>query len=400
MLTVTDATKEAWASETSTKTLSILIVGEGFVENEEIEADSFTITESLMSSRSFEAVGCISKKLEFVTSGFNRPVLKNKRIYASIKANNTEEINIFAGLVDSGKKLSHRGLKKITAYDEFYRLSNVDVTDWYNNLEETTIYGALQDFALHNAIGIAPNIVLINGTMPCFGGTYRRVKKLSGLDFLKHVCQINGCFGYFNNNGVFDVKYINVKRQRALYPADSLFPSNDIYPSDYESGGDVTQTIINAYESLDYSDYTIKPIDNVIIRDTSKDYGVQYYGGGANSYIIQGNIFAFNQDYETLHGALLKIFNVLSQITFRPFKSGQNAYPWLECGDNLIYYDYDNNGNQITVETLIMARTLKGDQAMWDDYKAEGEIDELNEFDLKAQLEDIQNQLEGSNDNG
>ncbi len=401
MIPVSNATKQAWASETSEKKMSILIVGEGVIHADSVKADTFKYTESIMSSDSFEAVGCIAKKFEFTTDGYNRPVLKNKRIYATIQANNTDEINLFAGLVDSGIKESRKGLKKITAYDEFYRLSNVDVTDWYNALGVTTILGALQSFALYQHFGLANDLELINGDKPCFGGTIRQVKKLSGLDFLKQICQINGCYGYFNGIGQFSVKYLTVKTQRILYPSDMLFPSDDIYPSDTDTGGDVVITAIDAYKEMKYEDYSIKPIDNVIIRNTSKDYGARFYGGGVNSYIIQGNIFAYDQDYYDLHAMVVKIFNALNRVSFRPFQAEQNAYPWLECGDCISYYDIDDNGEQITIDTVIMNRELSGAQLMWDKYSADCEEIQLNTFDLKAQLKDIQNQIEEqADDNG
>ena len=254
MLNVSNATKQAWASETSQKDITILILGEGIIHADSIKAGSFTITESIISSSTFEAVGCIAKRLEFTTDGYNRPVLKNKLIYASIKANDTENINVFAGYVDSGVKESRRGLKKVVAYDMFYNLSNIDVTDWWNNLGEMTLLEALQNFALTYHFGLAENIDLINASLPCFGGTKRQVKQLSGLGFLQHVCQINGCFGYFNGTGLFDVKYIATRTQHKLYPSQSLFPSPTIFPSSTESDGSYVATVIDYYKELKYED--------------------------------------------------------------------------------------------------------------------------------------------------
>ena len=394
MLNVTNATKQAWASETSQKDITILILGEGLIHADSIKAGSFTYTESIMSSDTFEAVGCVAKKLEFETDGYNRPVLKNKLIYATIKADDTENINVFAGYVDEGRKQSRKGLKKITAYDMFYNLSRIDVTDWWNNLGETTLLGSLQNFALTYHFGIATGIDLINADLPCFGGTKRQIKKLSGLDFLKHLCQINGCFGFFNGTGLFDVKYIATRTQHKLYPSQTLFPSPTIFPSNTESDGSFMTTTIDYYKELKYEDYSVKPIDNVIIRNTSKDYGVQYYGGGKNTYIIQGNIFAFDQEYEDIRRAMLNIFNKISKVSFRPFSAEHNAYPWLECGDTVVYNDIDDNGDPIEVELLVMERTMSGDQMMWDKFSAKGEEDQYKIFDLKAQLEDIQNQID------
>ena len=96
---------------------------------------------------------------------------------------------------------------------------------------------------------------------------------------------------------------------------------------------------------------------------------------------------------------MLNIFNKVSKISFRPFEAEHNAYPWLECGDIVVYNDIDDNGNPVQVELLIMNRTLTGDQLMWDKYSAKCEECQYFIFDLKTQLLDIQNQIEEQDDN-
>ena len=394
MIDVSEETKTEWAKDSSYKEIKILILGEGIIGNESIVQNSFSISENIMASDNFEFVGCNAKKLEFVSNGYNRPVLKNKLIYATIKAGNTDDINIFAGYVDSGVKQGNNGLKKIIAYDYFYRLSNMDATEWWNNLGEMTILEALQSFSRQYSFGIAQDIELINGNEICFGGTKRRVKRLSALDFLKQVCQINGGFGYFDGIGVFNIKYPMPVPHTMIYPANSLFPSNEIYPSNYESSGAV-ETNIGYYRDLEYEDYSVQSIGQITLRNTSKDEGYTFKRSGKNHYIIQGNIFAYDQDEFALKRIAEKIYLKVSGISYRPFTANHNAYPWLECGDNVSYWDIDGAGREKKVSLLIMGRQLSGDQNMWDTFSASGE-EEQSIFitDLQAQIDDLKEQME------
>ena len=238
------------------------------------------------------------------------------------------------------------------------------------------------------------DITFVNSTMMCFGGIYRKAKQLSVLDVLKQICQINGCVGYITPNGTFAVKYLNVTRQLAIYPADSVLPNDYIYPSDYTGGG-VTPTIMPYYKSLEYEDYTVKLIDKVIIRNTSEDLGVFYPYTGDNAYIIQGNIFVFNQTGTALLHIAENIYNVVRNANFRPFEGVQRSFPWLETGDSVTYYDVNDEGDYVEVTFLIMNRTVSGGSMLWDNFSADGdESQQIFITDLNAQLADLQEQID------
>ena len=206
--------------------------------------------------------------------------------------------------------------------------------------------------------------------------------------------QINGCIGYTDGLGRFGIKYIDAIAQQKLYPADSLFPSDFIYPSDYDGGSVGEYTQIPYYKDLTYEDYSIKQIDKVTIRNSSEDVGVCYPYAGENNYIIQGNVFAYDQSGSDLLDVAQNIYQVVKNANFRPFDTKLFAMPWIECGDKIACYDIDDLGVQTAVNFIVMSRQLCDDGMLWDSFSADGEQDQrIFITDLQAQINDLQEQI-------
>ena len=366
MITVNQATKDAWMSEISEKHITITVTGVGTITENDIVYDSFEFSESIISSDSIEFIGCIARKLSFTTNAFNNANLKNKRISVSVKANNTSSISVFSGIIDEAVKASQKGLKSIVAYDDFYRLSLLDASKWWNNLGKTTIYRAFlsfkAEFNLENYV-----IWLRNGNFPCFGGTKKQVRNFSALDFLKQMCQINGVIGYIDGDGLFKIKHLNT----------------------------ATPTEIEYFRDFEYEDYDVSPINRVVIRNSSDDEGIYYPYSGNNTYIIQGNIFAYDQSASDLLDMAHNILDEIEDIGFKPFSVKHPAYPWLECGDWVSYTDIDDEGVEQTINVMLVSRTMGGSQYIEDTFSAEGEQNQhVFITDLQAQIDDIQSQLD------
>lgn len=394
MINVSEATKVAWATGVIDKDIKIN-VGGTVITADRIVGGSFALNESIMASDSLEFVGCIAKNCSFQTDALNNVNLKGKTCSVQIRAGLTDWITVFTGTIDESKKRGSKGLKDITAYDVFYRLSQTDACDWWNSLSVTTLIAAFKQFMTDfNVAYNSAAISFVNSGITCFGGSKRQAKKLTALQFLQAVCQINGCVGYTDGYGRFGVKYIDAIAQQRLYPADSLFPSDFIYPSDYDGGSVGFSTIIPYYQELEYEDYSIKQIDKVTLRNKSEDVGVSYPYAGSNNYIIQGNIFAFDQSGSDLLDIAQSIYNVVKNANFRPFTGKQMSFPWLEAGDKVTYYDINDQGVTVEVNFIIMSRKMNGDQMMWDTYSAEGEQDQrIFITDLQAQINDLQEQI-------
>lgn len=395
MINVSEATKLAWINEKAHKEI-LITIGSTTITNSDIVGDTLSRSESIISSDSLEFVGCISTKIEFVTAAFNNVNLKGRTVSIQVRANETDWIPYFSGVIDEARKEGMQGLKRVVAYDVFYRLSQIEATEWWNSLSPQTLISAFNKFMTDFSIVYNPSAIsFVNSAIRCLGGSIRQAKKLTALQFLQAVCQINGCVGYTDGLGRFGVKYIDAIAQQRLYPADSLFPSDFIYPSNYDGGSVGESTVIPYYQTLEYEDYSIKQIDKVTLRNKSEDIGVSYPYSGSNNYIIQGNIFAFDQSGTDLIDIAERIYNVVKNANFRPFNGKQMAFPWLECGDKVTYYDINDNGDTVEVGFIIMSRKMNGDQMMWDSYSAEGEQDQrIFITDLQAQINDLQDQID------
>ena len=394
MVNVSEATKVAWASEVSQKKIQIHIDSTVLYDTD-ILGDSFSVTESIMSSDSLEFVGCIAKKCEFDSNVLNNSNLKGREITVYLQAANTDLIPVFNGYIDEAKKSGMNGYKHIVAYDVFYKLSQINVSNWWNSLGVTTLIGSFQNFiSTFNLRYNSSAISFVNSLLTCYGGSKRAAKKLTALDYLMQICQINGCIGYTDGLGRFGIKYIDAIAQQKLYPADSLFPSDFIYPSDYDGGSVGEYTQIPYYKDLTYEDYSIKQIDKVTIRNSSEDVGVCYPYAGENNYIIQGNVFAYDQSGSDLLDVAQNIYQVVKNANFRPFDTKLFAMPWIECGDKIACYDIDDLGVQTTVNFIVMSRRLSDDGMFWDTFSADGEQDQrIFITDLQAQINDLQEQI-------
>lgn len=404
MITVSDATRRAYMTDGTHKDLIVMIPSQNItITNEHILQGSFSLDESVLSNTSLEFVGCISSKME-VTIENIYPNVKWKDLYIEVYMDIqpskidagavTNRVPLFKGYIDSAKKQANQRHRKIEAYDILYKLSEKDVTDWYNNGSQMSLTSLLGSICDHCGLQYYIPSPLINGNITAFRGTYKTVNNLSALDLLKQICQFNACFGRINRNGVFEVKYMALNR--TLYPGSDVFPAADLYPAKPISEGD--ENFFNFYEEVEYEDFYVKPIEKVIIRNGSTEQGVSY-GEGTNKYIVQNNIFAYNQNEQVLQACAQRILNRIGEVSFIPYTSKNNGLPYIECGDEVVYHDLTSLSTDKNIHFIVFDRTLSGDQMLRDSYKAEGD-EYQTEFitDLSASLSDIDQRLDNLQD--
>lgn len=398
---VSEETKNAYA-KSSLKKLNIVFPDLSIsVPMSQVYAQSLNLTEMLIDNSNVEFVGCIASKLEIQLSGISNNI-KGQRIEVSIVADNTEEIPLFHGVVDSAIRQTNKNYKKITAYDELYTKGNIDVAAWYNSLLFPISLKAFRDlFFAH--IGIKqeekelPNDSLILNKE--FSPTTLQARTV-----FKSICQINGAFGIINRYGRFEYRILaDVIVEEGAYPGVTLFPL--FYPGvatgSASSQGTTEIRPIGHYRKVDYEEYTVKPVEKVTIRQSESDAGVSY-GDGTNNYIIQGNMFAVNQTDATLLTIAQNIHSSIAGVQFTPFTSDNSGYPFIEVGvDGVSYMTYDYEASQkaksdIYTEKVfyVFKRVLTGIQALNDKYSVDGE-EYQTEFitDLQTQIETIKNNL-------
>ena len=372
------------------------------VSNEQICYETMKLRESILKSDNIEFVGCIASVFQIQLENLLEDV-KGKRIRVSISTEDTQDepVALFNGIIDSAKMQSNRKKKEIVAYDELYTKGNTEVSAWYKSLAFPVTLKDLRD-SLFAYIGLGQ----AEASLPNDGSSIKKQyapNSLQALSVIKAVCQINGVFGIINRQGIFEYRVLgNIEEDESIYPSETLFPGNDVFPTDPNIAMAQAERIAEGieaeyfsfYRRVEYEEYKVKPIDKVTIRQSDEDAGTTY-GTGINNYIIQGNMFTYGLKETELAEIAKNVHESIGGFSYYPFRSDNNGLPFIECGlDAVSYYvvDWENStGGEIVYEEksfYILNRELTGTQALKDSYSAQGE-EYQTEFitDLQTQID-------------
>ena len=362
-------------------------VGESNVlRNDEIYEEELELHESLCSSENIEFGSCESNYITFTTSRVNES-FKGKTIVVWTQLDNKNDGYLCYGLfkVAEDNLTADRSKREITAYDSLYEILNADVADWYNTLfpdtETTHTLREVRDSFFGQFGELQIETTLPNDSITIYKTT--DTNSLSGYDVLYAICQINGCFGHFGRDGYFH--YIFIDTEKGLFPSQTLFPNDKIYPRVAGKGTESEEIGENGtYISCQYEDYYVHQINKVVIRETSQDVGV-IYGTGDNVFLIENNFLLYGN--EEIEDIAENLYNKISGVWYTPCEIEAQGNPCIEVGDNIhIYFK-----NEKKVATVLLQRTLKGIQALRDVYISEGteyrgtELNVFNKQVLKIQ---------------
>ena len=335
------------------------------ITNVELHQEQFELTESICSEAELTIGSCEAAVLKFTVSNIFLP-MKGKMITVKtvIDNNTANPFQIGRYKVYSDTPTADRTKRDIVAYDRLYDVINADVAEWYNTLlpekDSTTTMKAFRDsFFKHFGIEQA-DIQLVNDDMKVEKTV--EPEELSGATVLNCICEINGCFGHIGRDGKFHYIYLEQEIQ-GLYPRNDLYPADDLYPREPKS----TRVGKKLYISAQYEDFLVKTIDKLQIRKEEDDIGV-IVGSGTNAYVIQDNFLVYGKGSEELTGIANNIYGKIRGIIYRPFSADCKGNPCIEVGDAVrLPTRYE------IIESYVLKRTLKGIQALRDDYEATGE---------------------------
>lgn len=364
---VNDATKNAYKSGRGRNSLRIYFPDLDLtVPASSIVKESMTLKEAVSESKDIEFVGCIASQFQIRVHGISDD-LKNERVQVFITSGNTQEIALFNGIVDSAQMETNKNYKAISAFDELYTAGQNDIASWYNGLTFPITIGAFRN-SLFAHLGITQVIT----HLPADGIEIEKQyspTKLEALPVIKSICQLNCVFGIINREGKFEYRIPN-----------SSSATENLEP----------------YKTIDYQEYTVKPVDRLTIRQTDQDEGVSY-GEGENTYIIQGNFFTLNLSEEVLNDIAESIYGNIEGFSYIPFSSKGIALPWVECAQGTVsceVYDFGNSSSGSAfykpMSFSVLARKLTGIQALRDSFSAEGdEFQRVFVTDLQSRVETI-----------
>lgn len=339
--------------------------GQIHITNNELHQEQFELTESLCSESELTFGSCEAGMVKFTVSNIFSG-LKDKwiTIQMVLAGNMANPFQIGRYKVYSDTPEADRTKRDIVAYDALYDVINADVAEWYNTLlpekDGTTTMKAFRDsFFKHFGIEQA-DIQLANDDMKV--GKTVEPEELSGATVLNCICEINGCFGHIGRDGRFHYIYLEQEIQ-GLYPRNDLYPADDLYPREPKS----TRTGKNLYISARYEDFLVKSIDKLQIRKEEDDIGV-IVESGTNAYVIQDNFLVYGKGNEELTDIANNIYEKIRGIIYRPFSADCKGNPCIEVGDAVrLPTRYE------IIESYVLKRTLKGIQALRDNYEAAGE---------------------------
>ena len=339
--------------------------GQIHITNNELHQEQFELTESLCSESELTFGSCEAGMVKFTVSNIFSG-LKDKwmTIKMVLAGNTANPFQIGRYKVCSDTPEADRTKRDIVACDALYDVINADVAEWYNTLlpdkDSITTMKAFRD-SFFGYFGIEQaDVQLVNDDMKVEKTV--EPEELSGATVLNCICEINGCFGHIGRDGRFHYIYLEQEIQ-GLYPRNNLYPADDLYPCEPKS----TRISKSLYISAQYEDFLVKTIDKLQIRKEEDDIGV-IVGSGTNAYVIQDNFLVYGKGSEELTGIANNIYGRIRGIIYRPFSADCKGNPCIEVGDAVrLPTRYE------IIESYVLKRTLKGIQALRDEYEATGE---------------------------
>lgn len=348
------------------KQLTLTFSGGDIITNEDIDAESMRIVESINSGSELTFGSCEASELEItIRNVYSSHVGQTVTVSVVLDGDTVHPFTFGTYKVVEDKATADRKKREIHAYDSLYEVLNADVSGWYNTLYPTssttkTIKQIRDSFFSY--FGITQQSVTLPNDTITVGKTIQPTT-LSGKDVLFALCEINARFGHIGRDGVFN--YIRLQEMiTGLYPRNDLYPDDDLYPADEVGTEDIG--VSGNYISANYEEYTVDRINKLVIRQEDSDIGC-IVGSGTNAYIIQGNFLVYGKNATDLTAIANNIKDQIFAVWYRPCEVELRGNPCLEVGDGIRL-----NTSYEIVYSYIFKRTLSGIQFLRDDFYADG----------------------------
>lgn len=329
------------------------------IENDRIVNESVSFRQSICDSGDVIFGKCNAAELVFKCADVNNLFVGDELLVRQYIGG--EYVSMGAYYIASIQKSADRRFRVVTAYDRMTRF-DINVADWYNGLwvggTTSITLGTLRN-SLCNYCGVpVRSASLVNDSM-----TVKKTMvptEISGRDIIESICEINGVFGIIDNEGFFT--FISLNTDEA-----------------------VEEISIGIRKSLEHEDYTVSPINALVIRQESNDIGASV-GEGDNPYIIQGNFLVYGKSSAELTTIATNVFNAISNITYVPVRLQCRGLPYIEPGDCIEIEMQDGS----YIKTLVLSRSLSGVQSLTDDITASGSEKRVESYGLSKSIIQIQ----------
>lgn len=277
--------------------------------------------------------------------------------YKVYKADNDIDVETKIGVFTCDKPEKTGSNKyKVTAYDNV-SLLDVDVTEWLNAL---TFPITIKNFAA----SLAAKCELELANEPRLNKDYQ-VQKFTGSgvkarDLMKMVCSASGCFCNADANGKLFFDWYKKNDRVIISPKKSInarsFHLFDVAKRSLQdnahrvlisakSGSDTPDGIPYFANQLTFSDFVVKAIDKVQVRQSDNDVGVVYPADeqGTNALVIQGNQLLSTTSDAALRPYVKNLYDGLNNITYVPCSNIQTLETLeIKVGDIVTVSDGKN----------------------------------------------------------
>lgn len=363
MVTVNQATKDAYKSDSSHKEIVVRIPGANItLQNEDILMDSLELKEAIESGDNLSFQGCIASSFKIECFNLVDETLVGQRIEADITADNTQTIPLFRGFISEVTNATHEEFTTtIRAYDALYNINKKDVTSWYNSL---TFPMSMINF--RNSFFRYVGVTQVADYLPNDGITIQKAiedKVIVGEKIVKAICQINGRYGRINRSGLFEYVHL-VEGIEALYPREDLYPADDIYPAAENALDNVAKAY---YKEISFENYRVNPITKVQLVNKNGAIAASA-GSGTNIFTVQNNPLVWGLSASVLQAVATNLYNTIQGLWYTPSDVKCVGLPYVECGDFVMMA-----ARRSIIRAYVLTRTLKGIQILEDAYRAEGD---------------------------
>lgn len=226
---------------------------------------------------------------------------------------------------------------------------------------------------------------LVNGTehlpyhayiwrKPTTENIFKADSSITARDVMRSLMEMCGCFFRLDREGHPQFLYA---MEHGLYPSNTLFPADDLFP---KKSSEMTMPT-SYYIKADFEEYRVSNFGGVqvVVNDFNNNGTVcrwEYWGDDTsdNAYLIDDNIFLCSSQFEyepemagNIETLLENLYGVLNNMSYTPFTAECIGTPFLESGDRFTLLTKSDG-----FESFIFERTLKGIQALKDTYEARG----------------------------
>lgn len=363
MYSVSNETKNAYKSDASHKELVVRIPDANItLTNEDILEDSLELKEAIESSGNLSFQGCIAASFKIECFNLVDDTLEGQWIEADITADNTETIPLFRGFIAEVTNKTHEEFTtQIRAYDALYAINNMDVTAWYNSLNfPITILNMRNSFFNYVGVQQMPDY------LPNDGIAVQKMiddKVIMGSKIIKAICQINGRFGRISRTGQFEYVHL-VEGTEALYPREDLYPDDNVYPADENALDNVTKA---HYKDIEFENYRVAVITKVQLIEKDGQIAATS-GSGDNVYTLNDNFLIWGLSAQAKNAVAANLYNTIQGLWYTPAQVQCVGLPYVECGDFVLMA-----ARLSIVRAYVLSRTLKGIQALYDSFSADGD---------------------------